>query len=81
MNQDNIKAVIYNNNKPVRTMYNVKSVVPNNKYGYFEITQVFYRREIISIASYQICNKVEMYKHDENYYQYENKPFKVIERE
>lgn len=76
--KNNIKAVFIKNNKPLKSMYNIKSVVANKKYNYFEVTQVFYKRDIISLVRFTDCDRVELYKHDENYYQYENKPYKVV---
>lgn len=76
-----IIAKLIKNNKVVKTIYNIKSVVPNKKYGYFEITERINQHDIITTHRFSDIDRVELYKPDENYYRYENKPYKVIERE
>ena len=75
------KAVLIKDNKEIKTIYSIKSVVANTKYGYFEITQKLYHHDIITIHRFSDVDRVELYKPDENYHRYEKVPYKVIERE
>ena len=74
------KAVLIKDHKIIKEIYNIKSVVANSKYGYFEITQNLYRRDIITIHRFKDVEKVELYRPDENYARYEKTPYKVVER-
>lgn len=76
-----IKAVLKKDGKEVKSIYYIKSVVPNKKYGYFEITQKIYHHDIITIHRFRDVDRVELYKPDENYARMEKTPYKVIERE
>ena len=69
--KENIKATFVKNGKELKSMYNIKSVTANKKYGYFEITQVFYKRDIISLVRYSDCDRVELYKENPNYNRYD----------
>ena len=75
------KVVLIKDNKEVKTIYSIKSVVANTKYGYFEITQKLYQHDIITIHRFSEVDRVEMYKPDENYYRYEKVPYKIIKGE
>ena len=78
---ERIVAKLIKNNKVIKELHDIKSVVPNKKYGYFEITESINQHDIITIHRFSDIDRVELYKPDENYYRYENKPYKVIERE
>lgn len=77
----NTKAVLIKDYKIVKEIYNIKSVVANAKYGYFEITEHINKHDIITIHRYKDVEKVELYRPDENYARYEKTPYKVVERE
>lgn len=76
-----IKARLVKDDQTVKEIYNIKSVVANKKYGYFEITQNLYRRDIITIHRFKDLDKVELYQTDPNYARFEKTPYKVVERE
>lgn len=76
-----IIAKLIKNNKVVKTIYNIKNVIANKKYGYFEITEHICSHDIITIYRFSDIDRVEIYQPDENYHRYENKPYKVVERE
>ena len=75
----NTKAVFIKNHKIVKEMYHIVSVVANNKYGYFEVTQRFYKHDIITIRRYTEVDRVELYHVDKNYARYEKTPYRVVE--
>ena len=75
-----VKALLYKDGKVIKTIYGIKSVTNNKKYGYFEITEKLYHHEIITIHRYNTCDKVELYQSDLASYTFEKKPFKVVER-
>lgn len=77
----NIVAKLIKNGKCVKSIYNVKSVIPNKKYGYFEITETIHKHDIITLHKFTDIDRVELYKPDENYYCLEKLPYKVVERE
>lgn len=76
----NTKAVLIKDHKIVKEIYNIKSVVANKKYGYFEITENINKHDIITIHRFNDVDKVELYRPDENYARYEKTPYKVVER-
>lgn len=76
-----IKAVLIKNNKPIKTFYYIKSVTTDKKYEYFVITEHIFKHDIIHAYKFSDVDRVEMYKPSENYYEYEKKPYKVVERE
>lgn len=73
-------AKLIKNNKVVKEIYNIKSVIPNKKYGYFEITERINQHDIITIHRFSNIDRVEIYKPDENYARLEKVPYMVIER-
>lgn len=75
------KAVLIKNGKEVKSIYYIKSVVANKKYGYFEITQKIYHHDIITIHRFTDVDRVELYKPDVNYARMEKTPYMVVERE
>ena len=75
-----IIAKLIKNNKVVKTIYNIKSVVPNKKYGYFEITERINQHDIITTHRFSDIDRVELYKHDKNYARLEKVPYRVVER-
>lgn len=75
-----IKARLVKDGQTVKEIYNIKSVVANKKYGYFEITEVINKHDIITIHRFKNVEKVELYRPDENYARYEKTPYKVVER-
>ena len=75
------KARLVKDGKTVKEIYSIKNVVANKKYGYFEITQNLYRRDIITIHRFKDVEKVELYQTDPNYARFEKTPYKVVERE
>ena len=76
-----IKARLVKDGQTVKEIYNIKSVVANKKYGYFEITELINKHDIITIHRFSDVEKVELYRPDENYARYEKTPYKVVERE
>ena len=74
-------AKLIKNNKVVKEIYNIKSVIPNKKYRYFEITERINQHDIITIHRFSDIDRVEIYKPDENYARLEKSPYKVVERE
>lgn len=74
-------AVLLKAGKPVKTIHNIKSVVANKKYGYFEITENICKHDIITIHRFSDVDRVEIYEPDENYARLKKVPYKVIERE
>lgn len=75
------KARLIKDGKTVKEIYSIKNVVANKKYGYFEITQNLYKRDIITIHRFKDVDKVELYQTDLNYARFEKTPYKVVERE
>ena len=75
------KAVLIKDNKVVKTIYYIKSVVANTKYSYFEIIQKLYHHDIITIHRFSDIDRVELYKPDENYHRFEKVPYMVINHE
>ena len=73
-------AVLLKAGKPVKTIHNIKSVVANKKYGYFEITERINQHDIITIHRFSDIDRVEIYKPDENYARLEKVPYMVVER-
>ena len=59
-----------------KVMYNVISVKPNKKYGYFEITTKIYHHEIITTERFNDVDYIEMYNEKEP-----TKVVKVIHKE
>lgn len=80
MTDTNTKAVLIKDHKIVKEIYNIKSVVANTKYGYFEVTQRFYKHDITTIRRFTEVDRIELYHVDENYARYEKTPYKVVER-
>lgn len=60
------------NNLP-KLMYNVTSVKPNKKYGYFEITTKIYQHQIITLHRFNDVDYIELYDEKEP-----NKVVKVV---
>ena len=75
------KAVLIKDNKVVKTIYYIKSVVANTKYGYFEITERINQHDIITLHRFSDIDRVELYKPDENYHRFEKVPYMVINHE
>ena len=76
-----IKARLVKDGQTVKEIYNIKSVVANKKYGYFEITELINKHDIITIHRFKDVEKVELYKTDPNYARFEKTPYKVVEQE
>lgn len=49
-------------NNPSKYMFNVISVKPNKKYGYFEITTKIYHHEFIEIKRFNEVDYIELYE-------------------
>ena len=77
---ERIVAKLIKNNKVIKELHDIKSVVPDKKHGYFEITQKICTHDIITIHRFSDTDRVELYKHDKNYARLEKVPYKVIER-
>lgn len=75
------KATLIKDGKIVKEIYSIKNVVANKKYGYFEVTQNLYKRDIITIHRFKDVDKVELYQSDPCYARFEKTPYKVVERE
>ena len=56
------KAKLIKINRPSELMFNVISVKPNKKYGYFEITTKIYHHEIITTKSFKEVDFIELYE-------------------
>lgn len=76
-----IKARLVKDGKTVEEIYNIKNVVANAKYGYFEITECINKYDIIKIHRFKDVDKVELYQTDPNYARFEKTPYKVVEQE
>lgn len=76
-----IKARLVKDDKTVKEIYNIKNVVANKKYGYFEITEKIYKHEIITIHRFKDVEKVELYQTDILSGRFNKTPYKVVERE
>ena len=59
-------ATYYKDETEVRKVFDVVSVRTNKKYHYFEIVQVIYHHEIITIAYYQEVNRIVLKDEDGN---------------
>lgn len=55
------KARLVKVNHLPKLMYNVTSVKPNKKYGYFEITTKIYQHQIITTQRFADVDYIELY--------------------
>ena len=81
INMERIVAKLIKNNKVINELHDIKSVVPDKKHGYFEITQKICTHDIITIHRFSDTDRVELYKHDKNYARLEKVPYKVVKYE
>lgn len=52
------KAIYYHGDTEVKKVFDVVKVVPHKKYKYFEIVQVTYHHEFITIAYYSEIDRI-----------------------